>query len=137
MDIYLAADYGRKHEMRGCRDVLEAVGHKVVSRWIDNEDSVESAGIGGKAITDTNREVYAVYARVDAEDIRSADLFVLFTTGKLSRGGRHAELGIALERRMNIAVVGPLENVFQCSDGIVHYPTWFDFVRNLARGWAD
>lgn len=33
--IYLAARYSRNAEMRGVRDVLEGLGHKVTSRWID------------------------------------------------------------------------------------------------------
>ena len=35
MKVYLAARYSRNAEMRGVRDVLQGLGYKVTSRWID------------------------------------------------------------------------------------------------------
>lgn len=137
MIAYLAADYARKSEMQGCRDFLEALGHKVTSRWIDTPDHVEDAGIGSSTITDDNCADYARYARTDWHDIRDADTFILFTTGNLARGGRHTEFGMALESGKWLIVVGPREHVFHCLPEVQHYPTWRAFAAHISKGYLD
>lgn len=136
MRIYLAADYVRKHEMRGCRDVIEALGHEVTSSWIDTPDHVEDAGIGSSAITDGNYMDYASYAKTDWNDIHVSDMLVLFTTGELTRGGRHTEFGLALAWGKMTAIVGPREHVFHCLPEVAHHKTWLAFVREFSRGWS-
>lgn len=136
MDIYLAADYARKHEMRDCRGIIETLGHKVVSRWIDNPDELEDIGIGGTPITDGNHTQRAQHASYDWNDIHDADMVVLFTTGNLTRGGRHTEFGMALAWGKRVVIIGPREHVFHCLPEVVHFPTRQEFVADFSRGWS-
>lgn len=137
MNIYLAADYARKDEMRGCRDVLVALGYNVTSRWIDNPDEVEGHGTGGVAINDANRLELAVYAAIDYQDIIRCDAFIQFTTGELTRGGRQVEFGLAKAEGKTLYIIGPREHVFHCAADVHHYPTWRSFVIDFSRGWRE
>lgn len=92
MKIYLAARYGRRDEVREIRDELLALGHEVVSRWLDTD-------------SDNN----------DMEDLLSADCLISFAEEPSSphgRGGRHVEFGAALQAGKRLLVVGYRENVF-------------------------
>ena len=135
MMIYLAADYARKHEMQGCRDVLESMGHKVTARWIDNDDSIEDAGGTGVGIDDANRMYYSQFADKDFEDIDASEVFILFTTGALSRGGRHTEFGRAQAKGKRLIIIGPREHVFHCTQEVSHYPAWRSFVVDCATSF--
>lgn len=134
MYIYLAADYARKDEMQGCRDVLEALGHQITSRWIDNSDSIEGAGIGTKMISPDRLPELSKFAEKDYEDIVACDTLILFTTGEKTRGGRHTEFGIALALRKGLIIIGPREHVFHCPEWIKHYLTWRSFMVKFSQG---
>lgn len=98
MNIYLSARYGRKKEMQRVAMSILWAGHSVTSRWL-----VKEYGDQEQACLD------------DIEDVRAADLLVLFTepVGSLNPGGgRHTELGLALAWSKEIVVCGERETVF-------------------------
>jgi hypothetical protein len=122
--IYLAARYSRNDEMRGVRDVLEAFGHKVTSRWIDQH--------GGNLLESLVAEKLngdpggcSGYADADIEDLSAADVVVSFTSADGGgKGGRHIEFGLALGLGKHLVVVGPRENVFHTLPAVEWYPDW-------------
>ena len=128
MRIYLAAQYDRRVELNGYAVELEAEGHWVTSRWLAGTHTL-TYGVG-------DREA----AEEDLEDIRRADMVIVFTeppgTGP-PRGGRHVETGYALGRRMRLVIVGPVENIFHVADGVdVRFEEWgaevLDYVNRVA-----
>ena len=131
--IYLAARYSRNAEMRGVRDVLEALGHKVTSRWI--EDLGGKYGKGSFTPDQLNGDpaYCADIARRDLEDVADADTMISFTeAGGGGKGGRHVELGLALGLGLRLVLVGPREHVFHTLPDIEWYPDW----AHLVMAWA-
>lgn len=112
--IYLAARYSRNPEMREVRDRLEAAGHEVTSRWIDQHGGeLEESFTPEKLAVDPG--FCARYARKDIDDLMAADVVVSFTgKGGGGKGGRHVEFGVAYALGKACVLVGPRENVFHC-----------------------
>jgi hypothetical protein len=130
--IYLAARYSRNAEMRGVRDVLEALGHKVTSRWIDQHGGNLLESIVAEKLNAAPDEC-AKYARIDLEDLERADTVISFTSAQGGgKGGRHIELGVALGLGKRTVIVGPRENVFHTLPTIEWYPDW----AHLVMAWA-
>lgn len=131
--IYLAARFGRKALMCAYREQLQALGHTVVSRWLDGPD--ENAMDWQKADGGVGAEVAVMCAAIDACDIEACDLFVLFTDGKLtfSRGGRHVEFGYALANDKTVVVVGERENIFHYLPEVLWYPGFNGLTEALSR----
>jgi hypothetical protein len=100
MRIYIAASFPRKDEACRLRDILKTAGHKVVSRWLDQEYSVYDTGGGAKEAYD------------DFSDIISSEMLIQITGDTLTHGGRHTELGIALALKKLCVIMGPREQVF-------------------------
>ena len=76
---------------------------------------------------------------MDFEDVRHADVCVAFTEAPdeaQGRGGRHAELGIALGLGHRVIVIGPREHVFHCLPQIEHFESW-DEARRLLGIYAS
>lgn len=114
MKIYLAARYSRNPEMRLCRDALAAAGHIVTSRWIDQHEGELEESFTPERL-DAEPEFCGRFARVDVDDLVSADIVVSFTgNGGGGKGGRHVEFGIAAALGKRLILVGPRENVFHC-----------------------
>jgi hypothetical protein len=118
--IYFAARTGRQEELREIAEHLTVEGAEVTSRWLFSEPL-------------TNSELSALgrapaLAQMDLDDLARAQVCIAFTEGTTTanagRGGRHAELGIALGLGKRVLVVGPREHVFHCLPGIEHYPSW-------------
>ena len=122
MKIYLAAAYERNEEMRGVRDVLEAHGHMVTSRWIDQHEGEVPEAIGADSLA-ANPDAHYRYALIDLEDLREAELVISFT-GAPGRGGHHIEFGAALILEKRLILVGPRENVFHALPAVQWYPDW-------------
>jgi hypothetical protein len=122
-NIYLAAHYGRAEEMRGVRDVLEASGYRVTSRWIDQTE--QKVALGEQELND-RPELGIPFAEKDIADLRRSDTMLQFTGA--GRGGRHVELGIAIILRLDIILVGQREHVFHTLPFIRHYRDWTQFV---------
>lgn len=122
--IYLAARYSRNDEMRGVRDVLEVLGYRVTSRWIDHHggQQLESAAT---AVLNSDPASVAHFGAHDLEDLDAADTVISFTSADGGgKGGRHIEFGYALARGKRMIVCGPRENIFHTLPQIEHYPTW-------------
>jgi hypothetical protein len=108
--IYLAAGFSRRAEIAGYAQRLGALGHVVVSRWLDEPD--EHA--------DPPAWMARQRAVMDEEDLRRAEWVVVFTGGK-SHGGYHAEFGMARALGKPILLVGERECVFHHLDEILHF----------------
>ncbi len=84
MQVYIAAKYRRRFDLREFAAALRAHGVEVTSRWLDNGE--EEAGGPGLA------------ALMDVEDVRRADAIVFIGEARGSQntgGGRWFELGLA------------------------------------------
>lgn len=105
MRIYLAGFFDTRARMRPIRDRIWALGHEVVSTWLDEVKHPETMD------TET---FYKKLALRDLAEIRSADLIIVDTIDETPRGGREVELGFALGRFQGIEIwtVGPMRNVF-------------------------
>jgi hypothetical protein len=118
--VYLAARFGRQSELREIAEEIELAGGEVTSRWLTNTDALQHADLSG-----TGRA--AQLAMMDFADISRSQVCIAFTEsrgGPSGRGGRHAELGIALALNLRVVVVGPREHVFHCLPGIEQYDSW-------------
>jgi len=94
MKIYLAG-YELKDEM----NKIVLPGHTIVSRW-HKEDYKGDAN--------------EIIARMDLEDIKACDLMLVFTDWIPTGGGRYVEMGYALARGKEVAIIGTRINIF-CS----------------------
>jgi hypothetical protein len=130
--IYLAAAYQRIDEMRGVRDVLEALGYQVTSRWIDQQGKGE--GLGASDLAE-NPERGIQYAELDLEDLHAAETVISFT-GQSGRGGRHVEFGVATALGKRLIVVGPREHVFHTLPAVEWFPDWSRLVMALSGSRA-
>lgn len=142
-NVYLAARYSRREEIADHAEALESLGYKVTSRWLLGDHQIDAAG---KPISDAGEDLVengegeeaaklrAHFAIEDVEDVRAANTIILFTEepySVASRGGRHVEFGIAIERGMNLIVIGPHEHVFTWLPDVQQYDTWADFFELL------
>jgi hypothetical protein len=122
MKIYLAARYGRHSEMRECRTALEALGHRVVSTWIDAKEDP----------TNLSECAYAALY-----EITEADAMICFLDGHNDwRGGNHTEFGIALAQGLKLFSVGNGywdTNVFHRLAGVARYEN----VAQLLKAWGQ
>lgn len=135
MRIYLAARYSRHKEMQGVRDVLEVLGHKVTSRWIDlHADTGEEyeRSFNHHELNEAPEEC-SFQAQRDLEDIDACEWLISFTepAGSTGKGGRHVEFGYAAAKKKRLTVVGPRENVFHTLPNVERYPSWPRFVMSL------
>ena len=82
-------------------------------------------------------EDHQVYALRDIEDVRAADILVLFTdpTKTIFRAGRHVEFGMAIILGIPILVVGgEYENIFHHLPQVIHFSTWEKVKTHLCKG---
>ena len=111
--VYLAARYSRRLELQAKIPEIEFAGHTVVSRWVSGSNDGRSESFS--AVQDEN-------------DIRSADVLILFTeqvgSGDRGSGGRHVEFGIAHALGKQTIVIGHRENVFHSLPGVVIAKDW-------------
>lgn len=134
--IYLAARYSRNAEMRGVRDVLQALGYEVTSRWIDQHGGNLLESIVTTRLNAEPAECYQ-YAATDVDDLTRADTVVSFTSADGGgKGGRHVEFGLALGLGKRLVIVGPRENVFHTLPQIEWYPDWSRLVMAWSRSLA-
>jgi len=117
MNIYLASRFSRLMELRGYKKQIEELGHKVVSRWL-NEDPEQTF----EKCSDEKR---ADVAQRDLRDVWGAEMFIGFNEEPRTptNGGRLVELGFALDV-IPCWIVGPRENVFHYLPSIRHFETW-------------
>jgi hypothetical protein len=126
--IYLAARYSRNAEMRGVRDVLQALGYEVTSRWIDQHGGNLLESIVAEKLN-ADPAGASRYAEIDIDDLRAADVVISFTSvDGGGKGGRHVEYGLALGLGKRLVLVGPREHVFHTLPAVEWYPDWPHFV---------
>lgn len=141
--FYLAARYGRREELVDYAADLVQRGHAVTSRWLAGGHQAEALDAGGAG--DPGRwplDEAVRFAQEDIDDLLRADAVVSFTEeprATSSRGGRHVEFGMALERRLSgedrlLVIVGPRENVFHCLPEVEVFPDWPAFLVWLDTG---
>lgn len=152
MKIYLAARYGRRLELCGYRDELQAAGCDITSRWLLGNHQIDNVGkpIGdnGEALVEGDAacastgedskeaaELRAKFALEDIQDVYRASVLIAFTEpprSTASRGGRHVEFGYALGNGIRLIVVGYRENIFCWLPDVEFFATWAearDFIK--------
>lgn len=125
MRIYIAGRYSRRNEFREARQVLEAHGFYVTSRWL-NENKPLNTQMG-----EDSPEFYINTQEIDLVDIAMAGRLLFFAEDPLAgtpRGGRHVEFGYALGLQIPICVIGPKENVFHYNPIVTHYESLGEFL---------
>lgn len=137
MKIYLASRYSRRAELRGYRDRLSALGHKVTSRWLDadHQNSDWRTTMADNS-SDCAAELRGKFAAEDLADVRAAQVLIAFTEppeSGHSRGGRHVELGVALGLDRRVYVVGHRENIFCWSDEVSFRETFDEVLSELGK----
>lgn len=126
MNIYIAARYSRKEEMKTVRDALQKAGFAVTSSWLD-----EPHGANTK-LSELSDALNEEYAQVDIDDINRSDRILFFSESVLTpRGGRHVEFGYALAQGKPIDVVGPKENIFHYLPSVYNYATFFRYLQAM------
>jgi hypothetical protein len=130
-NIYLAARFGRREELRQYRKTIEALGYHCTSRWLDVREG-EPNDNGTNTI---KPEAARYYATADFTDLLVSDTILCFTEASDSiygRGGRHIEAGMALmlarwKPDPTVIVIGPCENIYYTlANG--HYATFDEVV---------
>lgn len=123
--IYLAARYSRVVEMRRVRDTLQAMGHTVTSRWIDDP------GVYDAGRLESDLEGCGAFAAAALADVAASDTLILFTGGG-GKGGRHFEFGYAFRLGLRLVVAGPREHVFHALPQVEWHPGF----AHLVAAWA-
>lgn len=102
MNFYIASRC--QEAARAIRDELQAAGHTVTSRWLEETNY-------GADKTDTER---MAIARIDHEDVIACDYLVFRSEPDGARvpGGKHVEMGMALALHRPVFVIGARENIF-------------------------
>lgn len=163
---YLAARFDRKPELIKAESVLAEHNILPGTRWLHKETDMRVSTpeeVTGFAIMDVEDVLNADFLIAFSEELTHPWQYGegnccfatddeepdgtphLFVPAVWARGGRHVEFGIALGAQMDIAVIGPQENIFhhydvrqpwQIEDGvepkIKHYETLEDFIQ-----WYD
>lgn len=134
MRVYLAARWEQGPLMREWRRMLGLQGVGCTSRWLD----VQASGL--RAVE--NDDIMLANAVVDFEDVKAADVLVCYSPPEgfgHGRGGRHAELGVALGLGKPVVLVGERENIFHWHPGVVviRSPAWiWDALEDIRVGKA-
>lgn len=126
MNIYLAAKFGEKPEMRKWAVVLRDAGHKVTSSWLSSQNATDA---------EATVETLTKGASDNLFDINAADVMVTKAQAPGTAhtgGGRHFEFGYAVANGMPVIIVGPKgEHVFHYLPGVRHVPDLETLVQHL------
>jgi len=127
--FYIAADYARRAEVaqmaRQLEDELEMTSH---TNWITPKAAYNDDATGDAM--DAEHQAGAVAASVqDFNDIQASSFFIQLSTGEPHRGGRTAELGVAIAMAegysgRHIILVGPREHVFHFHPAVTQVPSF-------------
>ena len=124
MKLYLAASFGRRAELAKYAADLLFLGHPVTSRWLFEEQK------------DNCQEARERYADIDLEDVRSADVLVLWTNYRNTpslRNGRMIEAGYAMGLGKPVWIVGPRENLFLEHRRVLQFDDFDSVVEHLSN----
>ena len=118
MRIYLAGSFKAQERLRDIRRRIEIIGHECASCWLDESKTAEIVQC----------------AKRDISDISKSNLLILDMFDKHTSGGCEVEFGIglALNYRMKLYVVGPKRNIFHelCD---MHFDNWDDCLQYLRQ----
>lgn len=131
--VYLSGQFEDGPVLRQVRDDLVGAGVRVTSRWLDVESSTPATASAHEAGAAAR---LAAIAYQDFEDIRAADVVVVFNPREAcntGRGGRHVETGYALALRKHVIIVGARGNVFHWMPEVVLVEDWRDLVAAVRR----
>ena len=119
MKIYLAHNYAAQSYCRMIRKLVIALGHKVTSRWIDEEGAIDSN----------------VAANICIEDMQSADVIIHFAEqkGETPGEGKFVELGWGLGRGKKLVVIGEGRCVFYAVPNIRKYKDVMSWLESLVE----
>lgn len=135
MRFYLAGRYDRRAELFDAAHFLECFGHRSTARWLTGAHEKPE---GGDDALYTPEEL-AMFAAQDTEDIETSDLLISFTETPdvgYTSGGRMVEFGYALALGLDIAIIGPRENVFMQAPTIRQAPTLQEFIAHYGSAFA-
>ena len=116
LSVYLSGDAVWRETFVKYARQLGKAGISCVSDWIFEEPD---------AIPEYNT------ALANLQNIRDADVFVLFTEGMSSSGEQNVEFGYALAQGLVPIVVGPQYGMFQNLPEVVQFNLWDDGVMKL------
>jgi hypothetical protein len=133
--IYLAARFSRRDELQGYAAQLTRMGHEVTSRWLWVDHQLTDADQQDREVAYLRGHVFALD---DLADVRRADIVVSFTESPRTgtRGGRHVEFGIGLERELGLVIIGPREHVFHYLPWVIQYDSWEAYY-NYLLSWDE
>lgn len=126
--VYLSGQFEDRPVLRNVRDALVQIGLRVTSRWLDGESSIPATAFAHEAGSAAR---LATIAYQDVEDIRAADVVVVFNPPdacNVGRGGRHVETGYALALRRRVVLVGTRGNVFHWMPEVAVLEDWSELV---------
>lgn len=129
MTIYLAAPWKHKQDAKAAREQFERAGITVRARWIDFESPTPATKPADDAGTEYPRNLLALEAGKDLEDIMQADAFVLLNLAMSE--GKACETGIALMLGIPIVSVGKGRNVFLALPHVTQVSSLGDAIRHL------
>lgn len=132
--IYIAGKYTSKERLREQRARLVAEGRDVQATWLDETlaESFDNSSMPPPFYGNVATEPQMVAnARMDFEEARNAEIFILDTLDESPTGGREVEFGISLTRgnRCLRILIGPKRNIFHHLVDL-HYDDWDDFWRH-------
>lgn len=127
--VYLAARFSRRNSgdppLQKVRDLIASANIVCTSRWIDDGPQTDDV--------DENSTLAAVRDRHDIYKASELWAFTEPSRSTTSRGGRHAEYGMALAHGKHLVCIGPIENIFyQLANE--HWDTWDEFWTHLRNG---
>lgn len=107
MNLYLASGYSWRPNLLNLKQLLEAQGHVVVSRWLRFIERPER-------YSHDWQEFALMVARENLEDLQRTEGLIVDSRGirKENNGGVHTELGFALARNLPIFLIGERGNTF-------------------------
>jgi hypothetical protein len=119
--VYLAARFDRKDEMKALSLLIEELGVKCTSRWLDEAPSPSSVKARERFLVDT--------AQMDADDVYAADTLIRFSDDFRTRrtvpsgwltASRMEETGMAHAWGKTIVIVGGKQSLFDRFANRVH-----------------
>lgn len=130
MRIAFIASLTRRPQMREIAKSLRAMGHEVVSTWIDSDEEDDG-------LTDEHKRAVAIK---NINDLARGQAIVVFGENReacgVHRGTRHAEFGFVYGRALfsptggpkHIVIVGPRETTFHHMPCLDHFGTVAEFM---------